>query len=340
MPALGGWGRKAFRGTSMSWLSRPHPLALVGLLGLLVPVSQEAVVRIRRHMATVKPRADVADLRYGPFERNVLDLWKPSGERAGGRPVPLVIFFHGGGFLGGDKSSVPAWLVRRCLAQGIAVASANYRLSRQSPYPGPMLDGARALQFVRHEARRLGIDPDRIAACGNSAGAGIALWVGFQDDMADPRAPDPVRRESTHLACIGGVGAQTSYDPRFIKRRIGGLAHEHPAIRPFFGLKADADLDSPSCGLLFEDASPLHHVSGDEPPVFLFYSEPKGPLPSNARPGLGIHHPNFGVALKERFDPLSIECILRHETDYRAFPNPENGLPRDIVAFFQRHLSK
>ncbi|MDR3619920.1 MAG: alpha/beta hydrolase [Paludisphaera borealis] len=324
----------------MSWLSRSHPLALMGLLGLFVPVSHEAVVRIQRRMATVRPRPDVAELRYGPFDRNVMDVWTPPSEKLGGRPAPVVIFFHGGGFLGGDKSSVPAWLVRRCLAEGIAVASANYRLSRQSPYPGPMLDGARAVQFLRHKAEALGIDPDRIAACGNSAGAGIALWVGFQGDMADPSDPDPVGRESTRLVCIGGVGAQTSYDPRFIKRWIGGRAHEHAAIRPFFGLKSDADLDGPSCGSLFEDASPLHHVSVDDPPVFLYYSEPKGPLPSDARPGEGIHHPNFGIALKERLDPLQIECILRHEDDYRDTPNPEDGMPRDFVAFFQRHLLK
>ncbi len=324
----------------MSWLSRPQSLALVGLFGLFIPFSQEAALRIQKHLANVKPRPDVADLRYGPFDRNALDLWKPSAEHAAsGRPAPLVIFFHGGGFLGGDKSSVPAWLVRRCLAEGIAVASANYRLSRQSPYPGPMLDGARAVQFVRSEAESLGIDPERVAACGNSAGAGIALWIGFHDDMAAPDDPDPVRRESTRLACIGGVGAQTSYDPRFIKRIIGGRAHEHAAIRPFFGLKPDADLDSPSCGSLFEDASALSHVSSDDPPVYLYYSEPGGALPADARAGLGIHHPNFGIALKDRFDPLNIECVLRHESDFRSLSDPEDGLPREITAFFQKHLS-
>ena len=201
-----------------------------------------------------------------------------------------------------------------------------------------MLDGARAVQYVRRKAESLGIDPNRIAACGNSAGAGIALWVGFHDDMADPSDPDPVRRESTRLTCIGGVGAQTSYDPRFIRRIIGGRAHEHAAIRPFFGLKPGADLDSPSCGSLFEDASPLNHVSSDDPPAFLYYTEPKGALPDQARPGLGIHHPNFGIALKDQFDPLEIECILRHETDYQSFKNPEEGLPQEITAFFQKHL--
>ena len=151
-------------------------------------------------------------------------------------PAPLVVFFHGGGFVGGDKKSVPGWLVTRCLAEGISVASVNYRLSTQSPFPAPMLDGARAIQFLRLKAGELGIDPGKIAACGNSAGAGISLWVGFHDDLADSSNADPVLRQSSRLACMGVVGAQTSYDPRFIKQLIGGRAHEHVALKPLFGV--------------------------------------------------------------------------------------------------------
>ena len=43
------------------------------------------------------------------------------------------------------------------------------------------------------------------------------------------------------MTCLGVDGAQTSYDPRFIKELIGGRAHEHPALRAFFGIKSDAD---------------------------------------------------------------------------------------------------
>ncbi len=146
------------------------------------------------------------------------------------------MFFHGGGFRQGDKSSVPAWLVVKCLNAGISVATANYRLSQDAPFPAPMLDGARAIQYLRLHASEFGIDPARIAASGSSAGAGIALWVGFHDDLADPRSADPVLRESSRVACLGVDGAQTSYDPRFIKRVIGGRAHEHSALKSFFGL--------------------------------------------------------------------------------------------------------
>ena len=208
-----------------------------------------------------------------------------SPARAGeGGPTPLVVFFHGGGFIGGDKSSVPAWLVEKCLAEGISVASANYRLSTQSPFPAPMLDGARAIQFLRLKAKELGIDPARIAACGNSAGAGISLWAGFHDDLADPGMPTRSSASPRAWPAWASWARQTSYDPRFIKQTIGGRAHEHIALRPLFGIHSDAEAESPRISRLYEDASPLTYASADDPPVILFYSEPDAPLPPDAAP--------------------------------------------------------
>ncbi len=324
----------------MSWQPRSRKRALMGLAAVFLLASIAAAAGVWKGLDPRKPRPDLANLRYGPFDRNVLDFWMVPRSGAQARPAPVVVFFHGGGFLGGDKSSVPGWLVTRCLAEGIAVASANYRLSTQSPYPAPMRDGARAIQFLCSRAAELGIDPGRIAACGNSAGGGIALWVGFHDDLADPASADAVSRESTRLACLGVVGAQTSYDPRFIKQLIGGRAHEHVALKPLFGLKADAVDDSPRLHRLYEEASPLNHVSRGDPPVILFYAEPDAPLPADARPGAGIHHPRFGAALKAVLDPLEVECVLRHHEDYRGREHPEQAMYEDLVGFFASHLGR
>jgi acetyl esterase len=274
-----------------------------------------------------------ADVPYGSHPRQVLDFWK--ARPGAGKPTPVVIFFHGGGFMGGDKRSVPSALLKRCLDAGISVVSANYRLSHQAPYPAPMLDGARAVQFVRSKADSWGLDPGRMAAAGDSAGAGIALWVGLHDDLADPASRDPVDRRSTRLAALGTVGAQTSYDPRFIRSMIGGRAHEHPALAPFFGLTADA-LDSALAHALYESASPINYASSDDPPVFLYYAEPDRPIPADAPPGQGIHHPRFGAALKARLDPLGVPCVVRHHDHYKADLDPYDAQFTDMVAFFRR----
>jgi acetyl esterase len=307
---------------------------MLGILLVTSLVSWRSWGRPLRLFDLIKPRPDFGNMRYGPHERNVLDLWK--AKPSGGLDVatPVVIFFHGGGFRSGDKSSVPAGLLSRCLEAGISVASANYRLSHTAPYPAPMLDGARAIQFMRSKAKELGIDPARIAGSGSSAGAGIALWVAFHDDLADPQSPDPVARQSSRLTCVGVDGAQTSYDPRFIKALIGGRAHEHPALPLFYGISSESDRDSPRVHKLYEEASPLNHVSADDPPAILFYAEPKGPLPAEAKPGQGIHHPRFGEALKAQLDPLKIECILNHSSDYPKDIDPIDGMCRDMTEFF------
>jgi len=281
---------------------------------------------------------DFMDVHYGPHERHVLDIWKAIPRAGKDGLTPLVIFFHGGGFLGGDKSSVPGWLVRDCLEAGISVASANYRLSNSAPFPAPMLDGARTIQFLRSKAKDFGLDPSRFAASGSSAGAGIALWVGFHDDLADPASGDPIARQSSRVRCLGVDGAQTSYDPRFIKALIGGRTAEHSALRPFFGIKSDSDLTEPRTIKLFEDASPLNHASTDDPPVVLFYKEPNEPLPPNAKPGSGIHHPRFGTALKGKLDKLGVECILHHQDEYPSEADPDEAEYRDMVDFFVGRL--
>src|SRR5207244_1995083 len=143
---------------------------------------------------------------------------------------------------------------------------------------------------------------------------------------------DPVLRQSTRLSCMAVTGAQCSYDPRFIKKIIGGRAHEHPALQGIYGLKS-AETDSPKAYKLFEAAAPINYLTADDPPVYAYYNEPRGPLPGNAKPGQGIHHINFGLHLKEKMDPLKIECIIRHSEEVRDL----NG---EMVAFFKKHLQK
>ncbi len=280
--------------------------------------------------AAQKPTPDVSNASYGPHERNVIDLWKAKSAV----PTPLVVFIHGGGFRQGDKSNVSEALLRECLPAGISVAAVNYRLSQHAPFPAPMLDSARAIQYLRSRAAEWNLDPRRIAATGGSAGAGISLWIGFHDDLADPKSSDPVARQSTRLNAMAVIGAQSTYDPRVIQKLIGGRAHEHPALMPFYGLTDDA-LDSPRAHKLYEEASPVTYLNAGDPPAFLYYSEPNAPLPPDAKPGEGIHHPNFGQFLCEKMERLKIECVQRHRSDYGT---ASSNLTRDMVTFLQRHL--
>lgn len=247
---------------------------------------------------------DLADVAYGPHARHTLDLWKASSPR----PTPLIVFFHGGGFRQGSKAQVPASFVEGARRAGLSIASANYRLSHTATFPAPMEDGARAIQFLRSRAEEWNLDPKRFAAVGTSAGAGISLWVAFHDDLARPDRADPVERQSSRVVCVGTFGGQASYDPRFIRRHIGGSAISHSALLAFYGLRAE-EFDTPRAHALFEAASPINSLSADDPPVFSYYNPgPPVPLAAEANENDVIHHAQFGVVLTERMRALGIHA--------------------------------
>jgi acetyl esterase/lipase len=276
------------------------------------------------------PAPDHADVRYGPHERNVLDVWIAKSAA----PTPLAIYYHGGGFRAGDKRTLNPELLEKLRASGISVAAANYRLSDVAPYPAQMQDSARALQFLRLHAKRYNIDPTRVGAFGGSAGAGISQWLAYHNDLADPKNSDPVLRQSTRLTAVAPFAAQSSYDPRFIKKLMN-TNQVHPALVAFFGMSSPADADSPRFFSLFEDSSPINHLTADDPPILVFFNQRNDPLPPNSSGEQHIHHPKFGFVLKEKADRLGVPCTLILREDH-----PE-GFPVDrFVEFFRTRLSR
>lgn len=115
-------------------------------------------------------------LAYGSDPLQQLDYWRPLGA---GKPAPLVIFVHGGGWKRGDKKmATGSAKVRHYLEQGYAIASVNYRLVPAATVEQQAQDVADATAFLRAKATRLGIDPRRIVLMGHSAGAHLVALVG------------------------------------------------------------------------------------------------------------------------------------------------------------------
>lgn len=274
----------------------------------------------------------LADVKYGPHERNVLDFWKAPSDK----PTPLIVHIHGGGFVGGNKRGFSPALLRDALSSGISVASIHYRfVGRGVTFPAPQQDGARAIQFLRSKSKEWNIDPKRVGAFGGSAGAGISLWVGFHDEMADPKSSDPVLRESTRIQVIGSLGGQTTYDPIEIKRLIGGRAWEHPSMFLVYGITTPEEAlnPTPERKKLYDEVSAVKHVSKGDPPVFMIYNEPDGELPADARPGQGIHHPAFARHLTSKLDAVGIPWAYRHVSDGKG-----GNIQREMLDFFKKYL--
>jgi acetyl esterase/lipase len=249
----------------------------------------------------------------------VLDLWKAHSAR----PTPLVLFIHGGGFRAGDKTNLEPKVLKAYLDAGLSVAAINYRFTTTAPAPAAYLDCGRALQFLRLHAKEWNLDSSRVASTGGSAGAGTSLWLAFHDDLAQPQSPDPVARQSTRVTCVAVDNGQSSYDPRFAEKI--GLPRpnfeRHAFFLPFYDLKAD-EIDTPRAYKLYEEFAPITYLSRDDPPALLSYSFPNEPVGPDTPLGVIVHHPKFGLALKERMDALGIECVVQFQGQDRPQISP------------------
>lgn len=290
--------------------------------GFVTPEEDDAFKKARgnrnnrgraRNFPAVKP--DHANISYGEHERNVYDLWLAKSDS----PAPLVIYYHGGGFRAGDKGSIKPQLLNALLKKGISVAAANYRLSGSAPFPAQMNDSARALQHIRLNAKKYNIDPERIAATGGSAGGHISLWLAFHDDMANKESKEPLERQSTRLKTAAVTAAQSSIDPRFIQE-LFNTDQVNLAVAQLFGMKGPEDINNEKFHSLFEKASPLNHLTRDDVPVMAYYNQANTELPKNSSGREHIHHPKFGIILKEKMKKAGLECHLLLKEDHPREP--------------------
>ena len=229
-----------------------------------------------------------------------------------------MIFFHGGGFGGGDKSGFDP---TDDLKAGIACASVNYRFVNGDDVlsDAPFADAARAVQTIRAKSAEWNLDSGRVALTGSSAGALLAMWIGLHDDMADPDSEDTVEKQSTRVTCILPINGPTNLMPDWIRKNIGGPPHVHGSFVKMFGEMADSEL-SPEVLARILEVSPWEHVSNNDPPVCLIYNGQldEVPLPETVSTGKLIHHPQFGKLLKEKLDAAEVEAEFRYGFDPRG----------------------
>lgn len=273
-------------------------------------------------------QAPTHELSYGENRMQKIDLWLAQSDEA----TPLVLFIHGGGFRGGSYKNVSQADIQYCLARGISYASIEYRLTDQGPYPMQMKDCARALQYLRANASKYNIAKGSVASYGGSAGACISMWLAFHDNMADPKASDILSGQSTRLKAAGSQNGQSTLDPHTFKEWFGTKSLVmHPAIPMLFGVQNAEGLEQPETRKLIVDASPITHLTKDDPPVFLQYGGGDTQVTETTDANTWVHHARLGIKLKEQMDKLGIEC----QVSYRGGPPTKN---RNVLEFLVAKL--
>ncbi|GAK32708.1 putative lipase/esterase LipN [Iodidimonas nitroreducens] len=104
-------------------------------------------------------------------------FYRPAGPVATERAIPLVVFFHGGGWAMGDLDSYHELAGDLCDRSGVALLSVDYRLAPEHPFPAGLHDCIDSLRWVVRHASMLGIDPARLGVMGDSAGGNLAAVV-------------------------------------------------------------------------------------------------------------------------------------------------------------------
>ncbi len=225
--------------------------------------------------ATPRPSAiagavadDVAYASQSDAQR--LDLYLPS---TGSAPHPLVVIIHGGGWTLGDKrGELPSAAIPGLLALGYAVASLNYRLADEAVFPAPLLDVKAAIRYLRANAARFEVDPNRIAAVGESAGAHLAVLLGTTADVAafDDPAVGNAGVSSAVQAVVdfyGPTDLTTSDAQRLLNRACP--QEPDPAIALLLGA---APASAPDLAAAASPVSYLH--AGQElPPFFIAHGD-------------------------------------------------------------------
>lgn len=279
------------------------------------------------------PKPTMADVKYGPHERNVLDFWKAKSDK----PTPVVVFIHGGGFVSGDKSKAQGdKLIQQCVDAGVSFAAINYRYRTTAPIQDVLRDCARAIQFIRYKSGDWNVDKTRVASYGGSAGAGTSLWLAFHDDLADPKNADPVLRESSRIVCAGANATQFSYDIVSWKDLFGDSVKrfQKDGDGPeFYGFKTDEELNSEAGKKIRADCDMINLISMDDPPVYL--NTTKQPAGEVKDRGQLLHHPKHAQAIYDRCRKVGVTAVA----DIPALDiKPGKDEPADLKAFLFKHL--
>ncbi len=241
-----------------------------------------------------------------------LDLYRPSAMPSA--PMPLVIWVHGGGWRNGSKTNCPAaWLATK----GYAVASLDFRLLPEHPWPAQIEDPIAALRWLRQVSGKYGYDASRSAAMGGSSGGHVvALWGTL---------PLPAEDKVKAVVDLYGPTDLLTMPPNVLseKRTRADLAKANGAL-----LLGGVVMDQPEKA---RAVSALHQVSKDDASFLIMHGmdDPGVPVDQSER----LH-----AALKAAGVESTLKLIPGAGHGGKEFDSPESRAL--IQAFLDRHLQR
>lgn len=264
------------------------------------------------------------DLNYagGTNPRQALDLYLPA-KRDGGARLPVVVYIHGGGWYRGSKDAGRAWLAPLVESGAYAGVALNYRLSGEATWPAPIHDAKAAIRWIRAQADRHGLDPDRIGVAGASAGGTLALLLGLGAGVPELEGRvGPHLETSSRVRCVVNLFGRVNFLAEPTSARAAPSTAESLAnrMKALFGGPVEDNAD------MARRASPVHHITSGDPPIFTIH---------------GTRDPTVPYAQALELDALlrraGVPHLLLEMTGYaHGFQDPEAN--RRARLFLDRHL--
>jgi acetyl esterase/lipase len=224
--------------TAWAWVHSPPPVPEWKRLGLVL-------------------KGDVVYRSEGS-SRRLLDVYRPSQPpTTGGRPALIAV--HGGSWIGGSRLTTrtdPKSTFLRLAASGLVVIVIDYQLARPATpsWPAVMDDLRESVRWVRRHSDELGVDPERIAVLGLSSGGHLASLLATLPEVS---SEDGV---SSRVRAVVSFYAPYDLQALVTERRL-----DHEPVENLLGR------GNMPPSVQSREASPINHVSADDPPMLLFH---------------------------------------------------------------------
>lgn len=261
------------------------------------------------------------DLDYCVTDEGVklnMDLYHPD---TGTGPAPVVIYIHGGGWTGGDKSDGAGMLFTQPLREnGYLVAAINYRLAPTYPFPAPIEDVKCAVRHLRANAEKYNLDPNRIGVLGGSSGGHLASLLGLADESAGWDVGQ-FEDQSSHVDAVVDL-----WGPADLTRFDYNPSRE--VYKTVFGAENPQDP-------ILEKYNPVTYISPDDPPFLILHGEDDETVPP-------IQSQIFFDQLKAAGVPVELVMVKNaahslRPTSGRLKPGLSE-LRQMVVGFFDQYL--
>jgi acetyl esterase/lipase len=259
-----------------------------------------------------------ADIEYGKAGDVSLkfDVYTPRTESK--KPRPVVVWIHGGGWQGGNKSSGAGRLVPLVATGNYVGVSVGYRLTNVTAWPGQIHDCKAAIRWIRANAKKYNIDPERIGVWGASAGGHLVIMLGTSGGVKDLEGDNGSPGQSSRVQCVVDFCGPSDF-LAFGKGNPSMNRPNSPVSKLLGGPLKDKEE-------VAKNASPVTFVSKDNPPFLIMHGTADKTVP---------------IAQAERLDAALKKAgvdstFVRIEGGGHGFGGPE--VNKRVQAFFDKHL--